>query len=292
MSIVISGGDNAGRMNLLLMSEGYLATDRPLFDQHVEQLAAQIRREFWYRQGLLNVHAEWVPSDERAPTAPTGKPNKTYFQSYYGGDRAAHVISGDDEAVTRLSAAWGDLGWKRHAIVLVNSTLYGGRGGGQGGGMCWSYTDSRRSSSWTACALHELGHSLFGLADEYGGPGRSPRTREPKEPNITIDPRGAKWRHLVNGAVEGADKYDLGIYRPTRYCRMRDFMTPFCAVCADAARRTLEGYLSEPLEEPPAVKLFSVVHQGETKQFSDDVSGIIASSAWLFGRKFGSTKSN
>lgn len=295
MTIVISGGDNAGRMNLLLLAEGYTLADRPLFDQHVEQLAKAIRSESWYRQGLLNVHALWVESRERAPTAPSGKPNDTAFRAYYGGDRAAHVISGDDDAVRVLMVRQPPfLGTSApmHAIVLTNSTLYGGRGGGQGGGMCWTYTDARNPARWTSCALHELGHALFGLADEYGGDGFYGGSTEPKEPNVTLDKRGAKWRHLIVGAVAGGKGYDSGIYHPTHTCRMRIFPAPFCAVCSDAARRTLDGFLSE--REPDAEPVFSVSVLGPsgslppiTRSFPDDSAGCMEAVQFLLKRQFG-----
>lgn len=286
---LLDGGTDSGRMNIVALAEGYLESDRKLFEKHAQQLAEQLERESWYRRGLLNVHAEWITSEERAPTAPTGKPNKTYFRSYYGGDRAAHVISGDDEAAKKavadktLIAEGAELVLAVHIVVLVNSTLYGGRGGGKGGGLCWSYTDARNPGRWTSCALHELGHSLFGLADEYGGKPAlsSPRRTEPTEPNITLDPRGSKWRHLVTGATEGADGYDRGIWRPTRNCRMRSFTEPFCAVCADAARRVLEGYLEEPLGEAKKIKITTAEAE---REYPDDSGGCFEAAQFLLRR--------
>jgi len=248
MTKLIDGGPDASRLNIVLLSEGYTESERPLFDAHAKQLAAVIKSEPWFRKNLLNLHAFFVPSRQSARTlkAKAG-PLDTAFKAEYGqGTRAPHVISGNDLAAKAAArdglheAQW--LLAPRHIIVLTNCTLYGGKGGGEGGGICWTYTDKFNPQRWTACALHEWGHVL-GLADEYGGPRISFRIQEPKEPNVTLDRRGAKWRNLVQGAVEGADGYDEGIYRPTRDCRMRSFAGGFCAVCADHIRRELEGYL-------------------------------------------------
>lgn len=321
MTKILDNGSDQGRMNVVLVAEGYTAADRPLFETHAKQLADRVKGEPWYRVGLLNIHALWVASKERAPTAPTGEPNDTAFRAYYGGDRAGHVISGNDLAAKAAVLDYiGSV--PRHTIVLVNSLIYGGKGGGQGGNIMWTYASVRTPQRWTSTALHELGHSLFGLADEYGGP-QTYHGAEPREPNVTMDPRGAKWRHILDGAREGAMGFDKGIYRPTPYCRMRAMTAPYCAVCEDAVIRKLEEFLTdaelptEPVEpaepdilrasgfdrdgrptikkpveptEPEPAKTFRVVHQGETKSFVDDISGIMAASQWLLGRKFGTTR--
>ena len=297
----LDGGPDAGRLNLVLLSEGYTESERPLFDAHAKQLAAVIKSEPWYRHGLLNLHALFVPSRQSARTlkAKAG-PLDTAFKAEYGkGTRAGHVISGDDEAA-RMHVYIGTNHSKRHIIVLVNCTLYGGKGGGEGGGICWSYTDRWNPQRWTACALHEWGHVL-GLADEYGGLDgvASSRSKEPRQPNLTLDPRGAKWRNLVQGAVEGADGYDQGIYRPTRDCRMRSFAGGFCAVCADHIRREIEGYLTEEPEEPEepeeqehfAQLVIQTIRPDGARRtdgvFPDDSAGCMAAVQWLLKRQFG-----
>lgn len=278
--------NDAGRMNLILVGDGYTTDDRALFERHAVQLSKQIQSESWYRQGILNVHALFVASKERAPTVADGKSRDTAFRAYYGGDRAAHVISGEDKAAMDHARSFFAPQIPIHVVVLTNSTLYGGRGGGKGGGMCWTYTDSRNPARWTACALHELGHSLFGLADEYGGPLAGGWVKEPDYPNITLDRRGAKWRHLVTGAYEGGGGYSVGVWRPTLNCRMRTLTGfPFCPVCEDAARRTLESYLSG---EPEPERLIRITVPGEEgKDYPDNSAGAMEAVQFLLKRQFG-----
>ncbi len=140
-------------------------------------------------------------------------------------------------------------------IVVVNDSERGG-GGGQ---VAWTTIGG---SDWREVAIHELGHSVFGLADEYdyGGPDAY-TDPEPTEPNVTKDgnPATCKWSALVTagpgnptranpdctttdpgpspvaagvvGTFEGADYSHCGCYRPVWNCRMRDTSQPFCPVC-------------------------------------------------------------
>jgi hypothetical protein len=138
---------------------------------------------------------------------------------------------------------------KDSAIVSVNHTRYGG-----GGGKFAVFAGGNISSA--EVALHEMGHSLFNLADEYGGdPGEYPGA-EPTEPNVTADPSGKKWAHWIGyeepgmgtiGVYEGARYYEQGIYRPSQSSKMRDLGRPFDAVSREAMILRLYGRV-DPLD--------------------------------------------
>lgn len=125
-------------------------------------------------------------------------------------------------------------------LVFVDLDQYAGSGV-SGVAVVSSHADAPR------LALHELGHAAFDLADEYGGPG--PAASGPGEParvNVTRqpDPRLVKWADLVTGdgevgCVEGGDRTDRGIYRPTRTCLMRSVGQPFCPVCRRQVTKVL-----------------------------------------------------
>jgi hypothetical protein len=159
-------------------------------------------------------------------------------------------------------------------LVVVNSTVYGGSGGAVG---------PSRSTRAAEIALHELGHTAFGLADEYEyfrgcASGETDRNKhpavEPAEVNVTINTDRAtlKWGHLVAattpipttsnadctqcdpqaspvsagtvGLFEGAHYYHCGAFRPEFNCRMRALGNPFCAVCQERIRAILGPYLT------------------------------------------------
>ena len=148
------------------------------------------------------------------------------------------------------------------AIVVVNSTIYGGSGGSVG-----TYS---LAGGATEIAIHEMGHTAFGLADEYpyyaGGnetghdhhpAGRADRAQRhhQHQPGNTL-----KWRWAVApttamptmsnpncdqpstrrpspvpagtvGLFEGAHYYHCGAFRPEYDCKMRNLGVPFCRVC-------------------------------------------------------------
>ena len=147
------------------------------------------------------------------------------------------------------------------ALVIVNSPVYGGSGG--------AVATFSKAPGAMEIALHEMGHSAFGFADEYEsyagcgidvGHDHHPGI-EPSQPNVTVNPNRAtiKWANLILagtavpttinadcsicdpqpspvptgtvGAFEGADYYHCGCYRAEFNCRMRALYNPFCAVC-------------------------------------------------------------
>jgi hypothetical protein len=84
--------------------------------------------------------------------------------------------------------------------ILVNGETYGG------GGIFNLYATVAADNRWAGYIfVHELGHHLAALADEYFTSETaylSPEGRpEPWEPNATADPRAAKWADLVTPGV-------------------------------------------------------------------------------------------
>ncbi|WP_293678462.1 M64 family metallopeptidase [uncultured Phenylobacterium sp.] len=151
-------------------------------------------------------------------------------------------------------------------LVLVNGALRGGAGGT----IAWL---SVASGDWKEVAVHEMGHAVFGLADEYDYYSTAAEAGhdnyvdgEPGEPNVTIqpDPAMVKWSALVTaaatsptmnnancgnpnnapspvgngivGTFEGARYFHCDIYRPEYACMMRTTGSPFCAVCRQTIR--------------------------------------------------------
>jgi hypothetical protein len=156
-------------------------------------------------------------------------------------------------------------------LVAVNSTVHGGSGGGVG-------TFSLAPGAMEI-AIHEIGHTAFGLADEYaywaGGdePNRMHHPPgEPGAPNVTLnaDRSTLKWGWTVAaqtplpttvnadcakvdrqpnpfpadtiGCYEGAHYYHCGAYRSQYDCKMRELGAPFCKVCEAAISEQLARY--------------------------------------------------
>lgn len=137
-------------------------------------------------------------------------------------------------------------------LVMVNTPRYGGCGGYRG-------VYSAGNASATEVAIHELGHSLAGLADEYDydtGCGTYAG-----EINTSLDPfYGAwpEWRADLGPPREGAEYYRFCTYRPTDACEMRSLFEEFCPVCNQQWALTFFGH---PRVSPTA-PLVSVSPQG------------------------------
>jgi hypothetical protein len=220
-------------------------------------------------RGAINIHRVNVVSTESgAIDLCSGSQRATFFASNFcegGIDRllvsdTGLAIEVGIEAVPEMNAT----------LMLVNSSMYGGSGG--------TVPVFSLAEGAFEIALHEMGHSHFGLADEYpylqdcheDGHGRY-RGTEPAEPNVTANIDALKWSHLITdgiplpttknlncddcddqpnplpdesvGAYEGARYFRCGIFRPQYACRMRSLGAPFCAVCQETISRVLTPFL-------------------------------------------------
>ncbi len=276
-----NGPDNE-RFNLVVMAEGYTMAEQADFDHDVDVLVDDLfsYAPFDSFAASINITKINVASDESGADDPTecggtGAVVATYFDATFcaGGIRRALVVN-NSLCYTVLNA-WAPQ-WNI-GIVLVNSNVYGGTGGG--------IATISVTSDWTSVTVHELGHSAFGLADEYeywagcGSDGDAQNNHppfEPGEPNVTIQTvrEQVKWNDLIEpatpipttindncdfcdnqwfplteftvGTYEGADYYHCDAYRPQFFCMMRDRTDYFCAVCQREGEATLAPYM------PPA----------------------------------------
>jgi hypothetical protein len=136
-------------------------------------------------------------------------------------------------------------------FVTVNDTQYGG-----GGGRYAVYAGGNAAS--LEVALHEVGHSFAGLADEYDYGGATARYKgsEPTEPDVTTDPAGAKWAHWIGyeqpgigtiGVYEGGYYHQFGIYRPSLDSKMRSLNQPFDAIAREQIILKIYDYV-DPID--------------------------------------------
>lgn len=113
-----------------------------------------------------------------------------------------------------------------------------------------------------AVLIHELGHSIGSLADEYlynpAAPGVQPSAWEPNYANVTVetDPALVKWGDLFRGSpavptpyaydgyglFEGAASWNTGYYRPTADSMMRSTAYPFFEVNNRRLREVLAAF--------------------------------------------------
>lgn len=270
---IVDHGSDSDRWNLVILGDGYQASELDQYHADVETFLDRLRftppfDELWCG---INVHRIDVVSNESGADdpadcpegTPTGAEVDTYFDAEFcqpfGGTRL-HRLLGIDSALA-LSVASRVIE-RDQVLVLVNSPIYGGSGG--------TVATASTNAQSAEIAIHEMGHSAFGLADEYEG--SNVAGAEPTEPNVTVDTNRAtnKWGDLIDpatpmpsscygdcttcappgtppapgavGTYEGARYAHCGIFRPLPNCYMRDYQ-PFCPVCARVIRQTLAPFL-------------------------------------------------
>jgi hypothetical protein len=251
--------------NVVLLAEGFTAAQQAAFDTAADQFLTAFRATPPYDELApainvfrVNVSSTDSGADDPAATGGTGAVVRTYFDATFGANGIRRLLVCNNTTALQVAAA--QVPEFTVVIVVVNSTVYGGSGGSVG-----TYS---LAGGATEIAIHEMGHTAYGLADEYpyyaGGnetghdhhpPG------EPTEPNVTTnsDRNTLKWRWAVSAATaiptmsnpncsqvdsrpspvpagtvglfEGAHYYHCGGFRPQYDCKMRNLGVPFCAVC-------------------------------------------------------------
>ncbi len=197
---LLRSGDPAAKLDLLLLGDGYTAAERGKFEKDARRLLEALfqHEPFKGRRKDFNVFGLCPPAEERGVSRPlTGVHRRTRIGATYdafGSER--YVLSFENRSLRDVAsfAPYDAL------AILVNSGTYGG------GGIFNLYTTVAADSRWsTYIFVHELGHSLAALADEYFTSDTAylpPQERvEPWEPNVTVDPRAAKWKDLLTPDV-------------------------------------------------------------------------------------------
>ncbi|MBM3990835.1 MAG: peptidase M64 [Planctomycetes bacterium] len=202
------------RLDLLVLAEGYTRAEELKFEADAKRLSKALLATppFSTRSNELNVRGLFVASPHSGIRDPRRELwNETAFgASFNAFDSDRYVLTYRDRELRELAAAAP----YDFLVILFNGRKYGG------GGIY---------NLWATCAsdtsvaeyvfVHELGHSLGGLADEYYSSPVSyeeftPPGSEPWEPNVTAlrEPWNLKWRELVERGTPLPTPWDKGPY--------------------------------------------------------------------------------
>ncbi|MFG1606478.1 M64 family metallopeptidase [Actinoplanes sp. NPDC049265] len=234
-------GAPADRFDLVFVGDGYTASEQALFHSQAVARWAQITayEPFKTLKVKFNVwQVNAVSNQSGADNDPTpGVRKDTALGGRFYCDNLARLICVDTSAARSYAALAPGLD---QALVLVNSTTYGGSGG--------TVTVSSGGNSLSGdIVVHELGHSIGGLADEYGGPGAY-SGGEPREPNTSLltaaqmQAQNRKWASYLGrstpdggviGTFEGGAYFDKGVYRPSQNSMMRNLGRQFNLIGVD-----------------------------------------------------------
>ncbi|MEO3850332.1 M64 family metallopeptidase [Streptomyces sp. B8F3] len=224
-------GSPDSRFDLVIVGDGYTASEMSLLRQQAQAKWNEISATApWekHRQNinvwLVNVvsHQSGVDND---PTQGVNRDTALDMGFFCGGIERLLCLSEPKAKAYAAEAPGAD------AIVAVgNTTKYGGAGYPSLATVAGGNAQAGR------IAIHELGHSVGGLADEYYTPGTTYPGGEPGQPNVTTDRTGSKWSSYLGrstpdggviGAYQGGSQYEYGIYRPSQDSLMRNINKPF-----------------------------------------------------------------
>lgn len=257
-----NSGPDDKLINLVILSEGYQIGELSKFITDATNFsnAMFIQSPFSEYTDYFNVYAIKVPSNESGADHPkTGSAADetnfpiptisvdTYFNAtfdafgyhrylYYGIDYADAA-----SAETKIRSVLTD-NFPAYdvALILVNTPYYGGTGG--------EFPIASAGADGIETAIHELGHSLFNLKDEYYGgdvyAGEAINMTQETNPSLV------KWKNWM-GVI------DIGIYqhfdfsgnpkpwyRPHQNCKMRQLYNDFCSVCKEGIIEKIHNLVS------------------------------------------------
>ena len=221
-------GDPVKKLDVPILGDGYTARERAKFERDAKRLAATLlaTSPFKERQADINI---WGLAPAAAQSGISRPSQHVYRRSPVGAtydafDSERYVLTFENKAFRDLAAnAPYDV-----VEILTNTATYGG------GGIYGLYSTVAADSVWSSYIfVHEFGHHIAGLADEYYTSDvaylPSADRVEPWEPNATamLDPAALKWKDLVTPGVslptpwpkEAFEAYTKGVQQKRRAIR-------------------------------------------------------------------------
>ena len=195
-------GDPARKLDLLILGDGYTVRERAKFERDARRLAATLlsTSPFRERKADINIWGLSPASSQSGISRPSqGIHRRSPVGATYDAfDSERYVLTFENKAFRDIAAnAPYDV-----VEILTNSATYGG------GGIYGQYSTVAADSVWSSYIfVHEFGHHIAGLADEYytSDVAYLPAADrvEPWEPNATalLDAAALKWKDLVTPGV-------------------------------------------------------------------------------------------
>lgn len=224
---ILENGEPRSKVDLVILGDGYLEAEYPKFVKDAERAAGYVFsvEPFSRRKGDFNVRSVFAASAESGVTdAYLGlKKNTVFGCAYYTGGSERSLADNNNFAVREVAAAVP----YDFVLILANARRYGGSSYFRGPAVV-----AIDSAGAKYLVIHEFAHAIGGLADEYYVPAAVgaalPGKIEPWQPNVTLAPERAKWRHLAADTEPRPTRWNKADYERyfadnlRRYYRLRE----------------------------------------------------------------------
>jgi hypothetical protein len=267
-------GPDTARFNIVIMGDGFTAAEMATYETRAQQVVTAFNAEATYGAcgGAANFYRVNIESDESGSDKPAAcyTPavlRDTYLDTHYCSGGTQRCIWSTNVGLVQATATAATANW-HYVIVLVNDSEHGGCAGG---GLTFNAT----GPGFQTTVMHEVGHALGGLGDEYNDLAGTYTGSEPSAANLTTETnRGdIKWFDLIQattpittwewtscasaaesppaalegvvGLFESGGRRSCDIYHPERSCLMRVLSADFCAVCNRRIRQVMSAHFSE-----------------------------------------------
>ena len=204
-------GDPAGKVDLLVLGDGYTAAERPKFEKDARRFIKALFAIPPFREHRTDFNV-WglCPAAEQSGVS---RPSSGIYRrsplgaSYdtFGTER--YVLTMENRTLRDVAS----FAPYEFIEILVNGKTYGG------GGIFNQFATVAIDNPWSGyVGVHEFAHHFAGLADEYYTSDVAylppEHKTEPWEPNVTalLDPANLKWRDLVAPGTPVPTPWDKG----------------------------------------------------------------------------------
>ncbi|MCX6270442.1 MAG: M64 family metallo-endopeptidase [Bacteroidetes bacterium] len=198
VDVILENGPASEKLDIVILGDGYSKTEMDKFRKDAKRLSDVLlsAEPFRTRSKDMNIRAVETPAEESGVCKPhPGVFKRTPLSAQYGAfDSERYVLSYDNKTIRNVASAVP----YDFMVIVVNERTYGG------GGIYNLYTTVSADNKYADYIMvHELGHHMAALADEYYTSAVAyevqPVKVEPWETNITalFDKSNVKWKALL-----------------------------------------------------------------------------------------------
>lgn len=242
------------RINVVILGDGFVSSEMPKFAEEARKFAAFFTSFEPYNQyrDYFNFFAIRTPSRQSGVTNPGNAPDAypdqpvekkdTFFGATFGSFIHRSVQVTRQDVLSSLLAT--HLPEYDVVVVLLNTTYYGGSGG-----LVAVFTLNETANT---VGMHEIGHTLGRLSDEYWGGGVV--GRETANMTAISDEATVKWKNWLNTPPIAIYPYGLNgeaalWNKPANgTCQMEFHDKQLCAVCREGTVERILQFVN-PIEK-------------------------------------------